>query len=77
MRRHLRRILKSSSGATSIEYALIAALVSVGAITAMGSLGTSLSGMLSHVSLQIAIPIGALADQEAAQCVEVDSSCNQ
>ena len=38
------------SGATAIEYGLIAALVSVAAITALQSLGTSLSGMFDHVS---------------------------
>ena len=38
------------SGATAIEYGLIAALVSVAAITALQSLGTSLSGMFGHVS---------------------------
>ena len=38
------------SGATAIEYGLIAALVSVAAITALESLSTSLSGMFNHVS---------------------------
>ena len=38
------------SGATAIEYGLIAALVSVAAITALQSLGTSLTGMFNHVA---------------------------
>ena len=38
------------SGATAIEYGLIAALVSVAAITALQSLGTSLSSMFGAVS---------------------------
>ena len=38
------------SGATAIEYGLIAALVSVAAISALESLSTALSGMFNHVS---------------------------
>ncbi len=74
MTRHFKRTLKDASGATAIEYALIAALVSVGAVSALGSIGTSLSGLFGHVSLQIAIPMAALEEE---QCVEVDSSCDK
>ena len=38
------------SGATAIEYGLIAALVSVAAVTALTNVGTSLDGMFSTVS---------------------------
>ena len=38
------------SGATAIEYGLIAALVSVAAVTALTNVGTSLDGMFSSVS---------------------------
>ena len=38
------------SGATAIEYGLIAALVSVAAISALEYLSSSLSGMFNHVS---------------------------
>jgi pilus assembly protein Flp/PilA len=47
------RILKDEAGATAIEYGLIAALVSIAAITAMGSLGNSLSNTFSFVSGQM------------------------
>ena len=45
--------LKDESGATAIEYGLIAALVSVAGITAFQSLGSSLSTMFSTVSSTI------------------------
>ena len=38
------------SGATAIEYGLIAALVSVAAVTALTNVGASLDGMFSTVS---------------------------
>lgn len=43
-------ILKDESGATAIEYGLIAALISIAAITAMTSVGTNLSSTFSKVS---------------------------
>ena len=46
----LRRLLKDKSGATAIEYGLIAALVSVAAVVALGQVGTSLSTMFGTVS---------------------------
>lgn len=42
--------LKDESGATAIEYGLIAALVAVAAIGAMQALGTSLTGIFTAVS---------------------------
>jgi pilus assembly protein Flp/PilA len=47
------RILKDEAGATAIEYGLMAALISVAAITAMGQLGNSLSNTFSYVSGQM------------------------
>lgn len=44
---------QDESGATAIEYGLIAALVSVAAITALQSLGSSLDGVFTHVSSKI------------------------
>ncbi|WP_353230065.1 Flp family type IVb pilin [Novosphingobium sp.] len=38
------------TGATAIEYGLIAALIAVAAITAMGSLGNALSNTFTMVS---------------------------
>ncbi|WP_163270629.1 Flp family type IVb pilin [Chelativorans alearense] len=37
------RFLKDESGATAIEYGLIAALIAIGIITAAGLLGTEIS----------------------------------
>ena len=50
----IRNLIKNNKGATAIEYGLIAALIAVAAITAMGSLGSSLSGTFNNVSTQIA-----------------------
>lgn len=47
------QVLRDESGATAIEYGLMAALISVAAITAMGSLGNSLSNTFSFVSNQM------------------------
>jgi pilus assembly protein Flp/PilA len=46
----LDKIFKDESGATAIEYGLIAALVSVAAITALQALGGSLDDMFTTVS---------------------------
>jgi pilus assembly protein Flp/PilA len=44
------RFMKDESGVTAIEYGLIAALVAVGIITALTTLGTSLSDIFGTVS---------------------------
>lgn len=44
------KILRDEQGATAIEYGLIAALIAVAAITAMGSLGNELSSTFNHIS---------------------------
>lgn len=46
----LRNILADQAGATAIEYGLMAALISIAAITAMGALGNSLSNTFNMVS---------------------------
>jgi len=46
----LRNLVRDESGATAIEYGLIAALVSVAAVGALTSLGNSLSTMFDAVS---------------------------
>jgi pilus assembly protein Flp/PilA len=46
----IKRFVQDESGATAIEYGLIAALVSVAAIIALQSLGSSLNSMFSRVS---------------------------
>ncbi|NLR69969.1 Flp family type IVb pilin [Novosphingobium sp. ERN07] len=45
-----RNLLANNEGATAIEYGLIAALVAVAAIAAMGSLGDSLGNTFNKVS---------------------------
>ena len=44
------RFLKDESGATAIEYGLIAALVAVGIIVAAGTLGTEISETFTKAS---------------------------
>ena len=44
------RFAKDESGATAIEYGLIAALIAVGIITAATLLGNSLSGLFNRIA---------------------------
>lgn len=46
----LHALLRDESGATAIEYGLIAALVSVAAIVALGSMGDSLVDIFNVVA---------------------------
>ncbi|MDL2409534.1 Flp family type IVb pilin [Rhizobium calliandrae] len=48
--RSARRFFRDKTGATVIEYGLIAALVSVAIISGVGAFGGSLSAMFNHVS---------------------------
>ena len=50
----LHQIWQDTSGATAIEYGLMAALVSVASITAMGALGNSLNNSFTYVGGQMA-----------------------
>ena len=52
-----RKLRRNEDGATAIEYGLIAALIAVAAITAMGALGDQLDGTFNQVA-------GELADRE-------------
>ncbi len=47
------RFMKDETGVTAIEYGLIAALVAVGIITALTTLGTSLSSIFGDVSTEL------------------------
>ena len=49
----IKAFLFDESGATAIEYGLIAALVSVAAIGALGSLGNSLENIFGIVSTEL------------------------
>lgn len=48
-----RKLIDDTEGATAIEYGLIAALIAVAAITAMGTLGNSISNTFSGVSVKM------------------------
>jgi pilus assembly protein Flp/PilA len=45
-----RKLFSDDSGATAIEYGLIAALIAVAIITAAGAVGTNLSGTFNTVA---------------------------
>jgi pilus assembly protein Flp/PilA len=44
-----RRLMKNEKGATAIEYTLIASLIAVAAITAMGTVGGKITNVLNTV----------------------------
>lgn len=48
-----KRFIREDDGATAIEYGLIAALVSVAAITALSTMGDSLGELFTTVSTSI------------------------
>ncbi len=52
--------LDDESGATAIEYSLIAALVSVAAVGALSMMGGSLESMLTAVSGQLDIAVASM-----------------
>jgi pilus assembly protein Flp/PilA len=54
--RSITRIVSDESGATAIEYGLIAALVSVVAIGAMRVIGTNLTATFTKVGTDLAPP---------------------
>ena len=47
------RFAKDESGATAIEYGLIAALVAVVLVTALGAMGNKLSGTFNKVTTDL------------------------
>lgn len=53
MMKLISRFLKNESGATAIEYGLIASLVAVAAIAAMSTVGGKLTGMFSFVGTKL------------------------
>jgi pilus assembly protein Flp/PilA len=46
-------LMKDQNGATAIEYGLIAALISIAAITALKSVGSNLSNTFSNVAVNL------------------------
>jgi pilus assembly protein Flp/PilA len=55
MRTSVARFVKDESGATAIEYGLIAAGIAVAIITAVNGLGTSISTMFTTIAGKLAI----------------------
>jgi len=53
MRRLIAEFLKDESGATAIEYCLIAAGISIGIVVAVNGIGTSLNGTFASVNTSI------------------------
>jgi pilus assembly protein Flp/PilA len=53
MSKFVTRFLKDESGATAIEYGLIAALVAVVLVAALSTMGTKLSGTFDKVSTSL------------------------
>ena len=49
------RLIKSDKGATAIEYGLIAALIAVAAIAAMGNVGNQLGNTFNNVSNEMSV----------------------
>lgn len=50
---------RSQSGVTAIEYALIAALIAVAIIVAVGITGSNLQTLYNHVAQEVTKAIGA------------------
>jgi pilus assembly protein Flp/PilA len=50
MMKSLKAFVGNESGATAIEYALIASLIAVALVTILSALGTRLSGEFSEIS---------------------------
>jgi len=53
MHKLIARFVKDESGATAIEYGLIAAGISVAIIVAVNGLGTTLNGTFTNVNSQL------------------------
>jgi pilus assembly protein Flp/PilA len=53
MRTLFQRFLRNESGATAIEYGLIAAGISVAIITVVNSLGVKLTGTFTNISSKL------------------------
>ncbi|QYF86113.1 Flp family type IVb pilin [Brevundimonas sp. PAMC22021] len=53
MTKFVSRFVKDESGATAIEYGLIAALIAVGIIAAVGGIGTKLKASFEKVETEL------------------------
>lgn len=54
----VQKYLRDESGATAVEYGLIAALVSVAAIAAMTLLGQNLTAIFNYIAGKLTPPAG-------------------
>jgi len=53
MSKFVTRFLKDESGATAIEYGLIAALIAVVLVSSLGAVGTALKGAFTKISTDV------------------------
>ena len=63
MTRLIKSFFAEEDGATAIEYGLIAALVSVAAITALGAMGDSLDTLFTTVSGELDTAVGGVGGE--------------
>ena len=49
----IHQFVSSEEGADLIEYALLAGLISLAAVTALGTVGTSISGLFGKISTKL------------------------
>ena len=56
------KFIDDESGATAIEYGLIAALIAVGIIAAATTLGGGLSGLFNKISTQLNVTVPGADD---------------
>jgi pilus assembly protein Flp/PilA len=54
MLKFIRKIVRNEKGATAIEYGLIAALIAVAAVAAMGTLGNQVGATFNNVTNEMA-----------------------
>jgi pilus assembly protein Flp/PilA len=54
MKKIMKKIRSNESGATAIEYGLIAALIAVVLITALGLLGNNINNSFTKISTRVA-----------------------
>lgn len=59
MRMNFSEFLRDEEGATAIEYGLIAALIAVVAMVAMGNVGTSLKGIFEEIAEKLGFEAAA------------------
>lgn len=62
MRRFITHFLSDESGATAIEYSLIAALIAVVIIAAATNVGTSIHNLFDAISVCITTPAACTLD---------------